>query len=210
MIQMRDKNLNFIQFSQSVEKQLIQKLYHFSRVRRTSVVANPTFLRDYYLVLPKKYNEIRNLCVVVHFILKDAMYWKLRLDLEDKIEQFDLKKQLELKLLLKSRQSCLVYLYETNRYTSHEIFGNIVGSVQKDLDQVKLKKVSKKVVKPQRKRGYHDKGSLRPKEKWLENSDWSFTELQNEKERNLTVHLKSYQYLEKYLEKKYLQLIKTK
>lgn len=209
MIQMRDKNLNFIQFSQSVEKQLNKKANHYSKDRRTSVIDSPTLVENYDLVLPRKFNEVRNLCVIVHFINEDFLKWKLRLDLENKITKFDLKKQLELKLLLSSKEKMLTFLYETNKYSSHEIFGNIIGISLQDLNKVKFSKRTTKVRRTQRKRGYDDKGSLRPREKWLECFDWSFTELQNEKERNLNVHLKTIQYLENFLERKYLDLIEN-
>jgi beta-galactosidase beta subunit len=61
-------------------------------------------------------------------------------------------------------------------------------------------KKSTKVVRPQRRRGYNDKGSLRPTEKWLESFDYSFTEEQNNKEKTLKLHKKTLTRLTKYLE----------
>lgn len=206
MIQMRDKNLNFIQFWQSAEQQLTKQANHFSKDRRTSVIDSPTFLQDYDLVIPRKFNELRSLCVIVHYINEDSLKWKLRLDLEKAITRFDSKKVLELELLLKSKESMLVFLFETNRYTSHEIFGNIIGMCAKNLQLVKFKRISTKVRRSQRKRGYDDKGSLRPTEKWLERFDWSFTEAQNEKEKKLKLHLKALQFLEQKLQELFSNL----
>lgn len=42
------------------------------------------------------------------------------------------------------------------------------------------KKVLPNVRKPQRKRGYHDHGALRPRHTWKPSSDYSLTEKQNE------------------------------
>lgn len=199
---MRDKNLNFIQFEKSVEK-FITKKSPFSKDRRTSVIDNPTLLEDYYLVIPRKFGEFRGLCILVHYIPEIALRWKLFLDLEEKLSKFDLKKQLELKLLLSSKENMLIFLYETEKYTSHEIFGNIIEAGCKAIQFLQIKRRNTKVIKTQRKRGYDDKGSLRPREKWLECYDISFTELQNEKEKKLKIHLKTYQYLDKFLRRTY-------
>lgn len=198
MIQMRDKNLNFIQFNESVEKFVGKKL-HFPKDRRTAVIDNPTLLEQYSIVLSNKYKDIEAVCIVVHFIPEIALRYRLLLDLEIKLSKFDLKKQLKLKLLLDSRQTCLSFLYETKEVTSYEIFGNILNLGCKLLNNLKLIKRSTKVVKAQRKRGYDDKGSQRPKEKWLETFDVSFTNLQNEKEKKIDLHRKTLDYLIKYL-----------
>lgn len=180
----------------------------FPRIARTSVIDSPTLLESYYLVLPRKFYSIRNLCILVHFIPNDSIKWRLRLDLEEKIGNFDLKKQLELKLLIESKQNCLTFLYETSKYTSNEVFGNILNQSIKDFESIKFLKKSSRVNKAQRRRGYNDKGSLRPREKWIESYDFSFTELQNEKEKKTNLHNKTLHYLNKYLKEKYLILIK--
>jgi len=198
MIQMRDKNLNFIQFERSVERFISQRLT-VSKDRRTSVINNPTLLEKYYLVLPTKYREFRDLCILVHYVPEEVLRFRLLLDLEDKVIKFDSKKQKILKILLYSRQICLTYLYETEEYSSHEIFGNILNNGTKVLNNLQFRRRNTKVVKAQRKRGYDDKGSLRPKEKWLPTFDISFTNLQNEKEKKLDLHQKILSYLIKYL-----------
>lgn len=194
MIPMRDKNLNFIQFSNQMEKFIRNKLY-FSKDRRTSVVDSPTLLEDYIIVYPRKFSEIRSLCSIVFFVPNENLRYRLILDLEDKITKFDLKKQLQLKLLLHSREISLKYLFETKTFTSNEIFGNIVNQGCKILINLKFIKRSTKVIKPIRKRGYDDKGSLRPREKWLESFDNDFTQLQNYKEKKFDLHQKTLQYL---------------
>lgn len=199
MIQMRDKNLNYIKFVQSVER-VVLKMHNRSKDRRTAVVDNPTLVEEFNIKLPRKFYEIRGLCIHVHYITNEALAWRLRLDLEEKIRYFDLKKQKELTLLLHSKEVCLKFLYETDRYTSHEIFGNILKQGHDAFCSLKFQRKVYKVNRPQRRRGYNDKGSLRPTEKWLESFDYSFTEEQNNKEKTLKLHLKTLTRLIKYLE----------
>lgn len=199
MIQMRDKNLNYIKFIQSIEA-VVLKMHNRSKDRRTAVVDNPTLVEEYNLILPRKFYQVRGLCILHHYEPNEALRWRLRLDLEEKIKQFDLRKQKELYLLLHSKNTCLKFLYRTNKYTSHEIFGNILKQGYEALSSIKLVKKSTKVVQPQRRRGYNDKGSLRPTEKWLESFDYSFTEEQNNKEKTLKLHKKTLTRLTKYLE----------
>jgi hypothetical protein len=199
MIQMRDKNLNYIKFIQSIEA-VVLKMHNRSKDRRTAVVDNPTLVEEFNIILPRKFFEIRGLCIHVHFITNEALRWRLRLDLEEKIKRFDLKKQKELSLLLHSREVCLKFLYETDKYTSHEIFGNILKQGNEALNSLKFRRKVYKVKQPQRRRGYNDKGSLRPTEKWLESFDHSFTTEQNNKEKTLKLHLKTISRLIKYLE----------
>jgi hypothetical protein len=91
------------------------------------------------------------------------------------------KQRIEIQLLLDSKKTMLIYLYETNRYSSHEIFGNILRNDCKELFQtLKLKNRNRKLRKTQRRRGYQDHGSRKPAEKWLETYDISFTERMNE------------------------------
>lgn len=203
---MRDKNLNFIQFEQSVENFIAKKLY-LSKDRRTSVVNSPTLLEQFYLVLPSKFVDLRDLCIVVHFVKEDSLRFRLLLDLEEKFHKFDLRKQRELKLLLSSKEVMLLYLYRTKNYHSSEIFGNLIFNGTKVLKNLPIRKKSSKVKYAQRKRGYDDKGSLRPREKWLESFDYSLTEEQNEKERRLELHNKTINFIIKYLKELYIELV---
>jgi hypothetical protein len=197
---MRDKNLNFIQFSAAVEN-FIESKHKISKDRRTTVVNSPTLLEEFYLVLPRKFMDFRNICITLHYIKEEPLRYRILLDMEERLTRFDSKKQLELKLLLHSKETMLKFLYLTRKYSSHEIFGNLINKGIQSLNNLKLKRRNTKILKTQRKRGYDDKGSLRPKEKWLEKYDFSFTTCQNEKEKKQYLHQKSITKLLKYLER---------
>jgi len=179
---MRDKNLNFIQFEKQVEDFLYRKLL-LPELLRTAVVITPTFLEQYFIVYPRKFKEIQGL-IVISYYCPEPLKWRIWLDLNEmSFSHLNEKQRIEIQILLSSKENMLKYLFLTNRYTSHEIFGNILGEGLKTLKFLRIYRRSTKIVYRLRKRGYDDKGSLRPKEKWLPDSDYTFTDLQNEKEK---------------------------
>lgn len=110
------------------------------------------------------------------------------------------KQILEIRIMFSSKDNMVKYLYLTQRYTSNEIFGNLVKNGVNSVKNLKIIKRSTKVVKPVRKRGYTDKGSLRPKEKWLPSHDYTLTNLQREIEKKRTRLDKSVIQITNYLE----------
>lgn len=201
---MRDKNLNSIfSFSNSVKIFIERKLYSIE-ILRTAVVTSPTFQGDFYIVFPRKLYEIRGLCLIVHY-LPDYLRYRILLDLEEKIVHFSLKEQLELKILLSSRENALFYLFETKKYTSHEIFGNIINNGLRALSNIKFYRKSTKIVWPQWKRGYDDKGSLRSIDRWLPQYDYTLTEKQNKYEKEKYLHQKSLNFIIYFIEKKIIE-----
>lgn len=190
MILMRDMNLTYLVFKEQLEQQLnkkLSKMFHENiKILRSAVIDNPTFLRRFRLVLPRKFHSLRGLCTIWDRLPENIRY-EVFLLLEEKIENFDFKKKLELKLLL-SPETRYSYLHRTKKYSSHEIFGNLIQESIKALSEIKILKISNKVKKPQRKRGYDDKGTLRSYDiwchTWTPSFDWSLTDLQNQKERH--------------------------
>lgn len=196
---MRDKNLNYIQFKEQVSKYLRRELI-LPELLRTAVTDSPTFPEDLIICYPRKYKELLGLAIV-HWYLPDNLKWRIHLDLSERsFSQFNSKQKIEINLMLKNKEIMLKFLYETKRYTSYEIFGNILRTGAKELRG--LKYYSKKTVikRPQRKRGYSDKGSLRPREKWLPSFDFTLTALQNEKEKTSIRIYKSIDRITKFLE----------
>lgn len=202
MIRMRDKNLNFIQFSDQIEVYLKRKIHSIEILRR-AVIDNPTFPSDDFLLyFPlKTLISYRGLAVLSYYV-PEILGWKIREFLEERTKYLNPKDSLRLKLLLSSKESMLVYLYDTQEFSSHEIFGNLIGEGLRSLKLLKIIKKKHRVKKPQRKRGYDDKGSLRSPDRWLPDSDFTLTELQNEQEKKSDLHLKTYHYLEKHLREK--------
>lgn len=199
MIQMRDKNQSLLSFTDQIEHFIRKKLTSIE-IFRTAVVNTPTFSCEYDLYLPiVNLRGIKGLSIIVHFVTNDNLKYALILYLEEKLKHFNLKQQLEIKILLTSKEICLKYLYLTDRYTSHEIFGNLVYFGIKNLKYLTIYKKKSKVLFPQRKRGYHDKGSLRPSDRWLPTFDSELTEMQNNKEKKSDLHEKTLNYLVNYL-----------
>lgn len=198
MIRMRDKNQNYIQFSEQIESFLRKKTSTIEILRR-AVIDSPTFLQDYDIYVPdNKLITLRGLAVISYYVPM-TLGWKLRELLEEKAKKLNFKDNLRLSSLLISKESCLVYLYETQEFSSHEIFGNLLREGLKGLNRLKVFRPRHKVKFPKRKRGYDDKGSLRSSDRWLPDSDYSLTELQMKIEKKTDLHLRTKLYLEKYL-----------
>lgn len=189
MILMRDMNLTYLVFKEQFEHQLNRKLSkEFTKdikILRSAVIDNPTFLREFEIRLPSKYYQIRGLCLIWDKLPLNLQY-EIFLQLEEKIKYFDFKKQLELKSLI-DPETRYKFLYLTKRYTSHQIFGNLIFDSVESLKFIVLRRRSTKVKKPQRKRGYDDKGTLRSYDiwchRWTPSFDWSLTDLQNKQEK---------------------------
>lgn len=193
MIRMRDKNLTYQKFNIQLEKIGEKGLPSLHRFLRERVVVTPTLLEEFYLVYPKDFRLLRALSIV-QWYLPEEFHYRIWLDLTDMtFSHLNDKQNLELRILLTSKEICQKYLYETNRYTGNEIFGNILNNDLRDLEKIlKVKKRSTKIRKTQRRRGYNDHGSRKPSEKWLPSSDFTFTEYHLRKERKLKLHNQTY------------------
>lgn len=179
---MRDKNLNFKQFNIQFEKELQRNLNDFStKFFANNVLDSPTLLEEFELILPRTFRLLRCLCIF-QWYFPEILHWRILMDLKEKKFAFlNEKQRIEIQLLLESKETMLTYLYETKRYSSHEIFGNILRNDSRELFQIlNLKSRSRKVRKTQRRRGYQDHGSRKPAEKWSESYDRTFTERMNE------------------------------
>lgn len=189
MILMRDMNLTYLifkeQFEQQLNKKLSKEVTENIKILRSAVIDNPTFLREFEIRLPSKFYQIRGLCLIWDHLPENLQY-EIFLQLEEKIKHFDFKKQLELKSLIDPETRCK-FLFLTRRYSSHQIFGNLIFDSIESLKFIKIRRKSTKVKKPQRKRGYDDKGTLRSYDiwchRWTPSFDWSLTELQNKQEK---------------------------
>lgn len=203
MIRMRDKNQNYIQFREQIESFLRKKTYTIEVLRR-AVIDSPTFLEEYNIsIRTNKLIALRGLALISYYV-PEILGWKIREILEERSKKLSHKDQLRLSSLLISKECSLVYLYETQEFSSHEIFGNLLGEGLKALKHIKIYKLRYKVIYPKRKRGYDDKGSLRPSDRWLPDSDYTLTVLHNEIEKKSDLHLRIKLRLERYLREKVL------
>lgn len=186
MIRMRDKNLDLFNFEREVDKFVSRKLT-ISKSLRTAVAISPTrtdtTLQELKLNYPTKFQEIRGL-IIVHYYLPEELRWKIWLDMTDRsFSEFNKKQRVELKVLLNSKESCLSYLYFSQRFTANDLFGNMIKVGLDSLSKIEPKWKSTKVRKKVYRRGYDDQGSLRSLDKWLPDSDYLLTTLQNKKEK---------------------------
>jgi hypothetical protein len=202
---MRDKNLSYLVFEQQFDKESKRRFQSSKskiKILRDAVIDSPTFLSDFEVVLPSDYRRIRGLCLYWER-LPEILRYEVFLLLENRIKYFDTKKQKELIFLmnLKCRN---IFLFKSQRFTSHQIFGNFLQDGVEALIQLKLRKKSTTINLPQRKRGYDDKGTLRSydiwMDKWKPSSDFSLTEAQNEKERKQNRHWRSVELIFSILE----------
>lgn len=207
---MRDKNLSFIQFCNNVEDFVVGR-FQSVLILREPVVVNPTLLTEDYFIVPRSYKllELRGLAIISYY-LPEFLEWKIRLFLEDCVVRFCYKDRLKLSLLLVNEQTALTFFYETAEFSSSEFFGSVLERGFLALKGLQIRRRKFNIVYPNRRRGYSDKGSKRPSEKWLPTFDWSLTELQNELERRLDFNIKVQSKLEKYLLQKYILLQQNK
>jgi len=186
---MRDKNPSFKQFYIQLAKTCRKclEVQHLVKFFASAVPRDPTLLgqgAEVKVRYPTSYRATRTLCIL-HWWFPEVVFWQVHLDLLEKsYEHFNQKQQLEIKILLESREICSTYLYESKRFTSNELFGNYLGNDVLELSSLKWKWVLPHKAKTKvRRRGPQDKGSRRPLTKWAPTSDWSLTEQQNVKER---------------------------
>jgi len=203
---MRDRNLSFIQFTEEMENQSKRKLAQVSKIFRKPVLDSPTReIVDLKVSLrTSKLFALRGLAVLT-FYLPEEIGWLIRMELWEKERFYNLQDRMSLKLLTDSKEVALTYLFETKSLTSHEIFGNLLQEGLKALQRTEFLWIERRKPKELvRRRGYKDKGSLRPYEKWLPTSDWSLTQQQNEIERRKLSHSRLYSRLKDYLQERYL------
>jgi len=180
---MRNKVSDFESFRTQLEQRCAEILGE--NLLRTSVVLSPTFFEDYenHMILPRTLRELTTL-TILHYYVEEPQF---RLELKFALERVSyFKENFVLRLMLKSKNQMLYFLFDTNLWTSNELFGNILSTNEKSqkwLKSVKFRKRNKKVSKPKRKRGYDDKGSLRLPHTKKPTHDWSLTELQNDIEQ---------------------------
>lgn len=141
----------------------------------TSVVVNPNFLESYTteLKIPKFNKEkLLALCYLSNFA-GELRFW-LQESLEKELarryspnRKLDEKQEQILflaKILMSGKAKARQFLIETTLWSEREFFGNYLNEHMISVSEkiIKFKRPSTKVVKPQRKRGYNDKGSRRP------------------------------------------------
>jgi hypothetical protein len=168
---------------ESALEKLLEGEYLRLKTLRNHVIDNPNFLQDRYLFTRARSLKEKMALAIASWFLPEIVGVLIRMDLEEKLKYLSLEDQTQLSLCLESKAECLLFLIETRLWHSRDFFGNMVPRMLKQVSFIKFKRIKpRKVVPSQRKRGYDDHGSRVPDHKILPKSDWSLTELQNEKE----------------------------
>jgi len=112
--------------------------------------------------------------------IPDELGILLRISLEEKSKQYSYEDRTILQLFLQSKAETIIFLIETNLWHTRDFFGNFLKDIEKSIIKLRFSNINRKVKAIQRKRGYHDHGSLKPKDRWLPTFDYTLTQLQNE------------------------------
>jgi hypothetical protein len=201
---MRDKNLTQEQFNIQLEKNLNRNSWMRSFSESLSrIIPNDSEPTEVIIKYPRSFKSLRSLAIV-QWYLPEKIRWQIFLDMEEmSFSHLNLKQVLEIRTLLQSKEIMQIYLYQTERFTNREIFGNILGNeLRTSLQELKIQRKNyKKPKRIQRHRGYRDKGSWKPPHRWTPNSDFSLTDIQNRLEQRHYLTLKYINLLKQELEK---------
>lgn len=182
---LRDHIENPIQFCEQVEKRIKSMVQLDLERLRSSVIDNPNLnyrFNTIFIIKNPSLDDLLRLGILVWYLPKEISF-VLRMDLLEKEKFLSLEDRTLLNCILQSKAQMLIFLQETTLWHTRDFFGNLLNSNYK-LDRfLKIGFRLVKVKKPERKRGYNDKGSKAPEEKWLPRFDFTLTELQNKIEQ---------------------------
>lgn len=180
---MRDKSLCIESFLSELE-QLCKSCSQSNVFRITTVVANPNFLEEYLtdLILPRDLDDLIALAISSWYVDSPIVQSVIQLHLFEKLVDPD---YWMLELFLASKVRCELFLVETTMYHTRDFWGNLItqSRLQRVFKNLNFVRRSNLVKETQRKRGYHDKGSMKPLHKWMPTHDWSLTQLHYELEQ---------------------------
>lgn len=173
------KNSN--SFLQSVERISSLWIQTRSSALRSKVTDNSNYHGGKYFFKVQfiDYRRFVQLAILSWY-MDDEVRFVLQEDLREKLKTFDFDDRVALQLLLASKAECLIFLAETSLWHTRDFFGNIFR-LDNNLDNcLQPTKPSLKLNKPQRKRGYSDKGSRVEPHRWKPKEGYQLTELQEE------------------------------
>jgi hypothetical protein len=201
---MRDKNLlQFKDFDSKVEEFIKKRIPEKILVLRKLILDNPNFLNLFennLRIFSKKTDVLLSLTIISWYLPKEIGILLL-LELEEKQKFLNEKDLILFRIFSTSKEVMLSFLFLTNKWHSRDLFGNILRNGLRELENLRFKRrIFKEIPRKERKRGYQDHGSRRPDFKWLPSSDYSFTLIQNSKEKKKLKLQAKYQRILKFLE----------
>jgi hypothetical protein len=137
---------------------------------------------SFRIILPRRFRELRAISIASWY-LPDWLKFEILLSLQERgifsldFQTKGLERSLELGLLQESQETMLLFL-EKGWITKRVLFGT---TLQEDLESAFLNlrivplrdKIPKRKV---RRKGYQDKGTWRPPDRWIERFDLSFNQ----------------------------------
>lgn len=152
--------------------------------RSTPAWTDPKFFEeDYITVLDRSLKEDELIVLIlIHWYLPKDYRGITHLVLESSLKKLPIEQRGILSNLLKDPNLAKLTILETSYFARNprEFFGKVLSI---KLPKVIFKRLlSKKITYPQRKRGYHDHGTLKPDHQWTEHFDYSLTDEQRRRE----------------------------
>jgi len=177
---------NSSRFFTELDKQCDKLGHQWSSVLTRTVSVSPTrpnmtlsFRR------PRTYNEYLIALIVSWYIPDEGARIYVQYDLAEMRSKFGIDKVSVALTLLSSKQQMRLFLAESNLYKNERhFFGQLLSSEEKLLALRYKWLEPRKARRLIRRKGYKDKGSLRPASTWLPKSDYTFDEKQREIELN--------------------------
>lgn len=175
---MRDNPLDICSFLDQL-KIIGESNSQRSEFLRTTVVDSSNFHGEFLtnLIMPRNLDDCIALAISSWYIGSEEIRVLIQIELEE-ISQKNSDFWI-LTLLLKSKAHCELFLIETNLFHTRDFFGNIYTGqrLQRVYRNLNFRRRNKIVKELARKRGYHDKGSLKDTSKWLPTHDYSLNRL---------------------------------
>jgi hypothetical protein len=132
-----------------------------------------------FRVFPHKEEDLL-LLGVLHWYLPEEWKFLIRVWLEN--HELQVENKVQLGVILTDEIHSTLWLM--SNYHERRFYSKVKTTWKQQLSSIAPIHCSEKTpIRTQRRRGYQDHGTLRPITKWVETSDWSFTELQNEIEK---------------------------
>jgi len=124
---------------------------------------------------------------ILSYYLDEDLGFLIREEVRVLAANFSQEDQFVFDIILNGKVYCELWLLEQKLFDENGFFGNYLNETRIGflLNQLYIVDDNKRPVTPKVfKRGYQDKGSLRPSTRWLESSDYLFNEEQEEIERS--------------------------
>lgn len=175
---MKDVTLSPGQFNIQLER-AVRSVLDRSEVRQMARLGNPQTPMNLHskLIWPRGYREIRAL-LIASWYLPEWLKWEVVLHYNvDFIYSLDfenggLEHSLEILLLTSSKEVMVKYLLECSPLSARDLFGNVLGSdLVRALRSISISQSPKKVKRKVRRRGYQDKGTWKPPDRWTDRYD---------------------------------------